>query len=156
MKKIGLAPLLFMSDPRISIYGAALADIWQWTPFMILLLYAGRISINPKLYEVASVDGAGSWHTFWNVTLPGLKYFIVVGVILRCIDAFKLFDYIYVMTKGGPGSSSEVVTLYTFLTGFQWWRVGKAAALCWMLAIFVVILTNIFLWVTKGGKAKAA
>lgn len=152
---LGLYEPGWMSSPQLALDSILIADIWQWTPFMILLLYTGRISINKDLYEAAKIDGASRWFTFRHVTLPQMKGVIAIAVLLRAMDAFKLFDKMFVMTKGGPGTASELATYHNYLVGFRSFAMGRAMAMSWILMIVAVILANMFLYVleqSEGGE----
>jgi ABC-type sugar transport system permease subunit len=113
-----------------------LADVWKATPFVALLLLAGLQSIDRSLYEAAAVDGAGWWWQLRHVTLPLLRPAILVALVFRTLDAFRVFDLIYVMTGGGPGTSTEPIALYTFAALLQNLRFGYGAALS--VVVFVV------------------
>lgn len=115
-----------------------LADIWKTTPFVALLLLAGLQTIDPALHEAAALDGAGNWARFRHVTLPLLRPAILVTLIFRVLDAFRVFDVIYVLTSGGPGTATEPVALYAFVTMLQHLRFGYGAAIS--VAIFLVTL----------------
>ncbi len=106
-----------------------LADVWKTTPFVALLLLAGLQNIDPALYEAARIDGASAWRQFRHVTLPLLKPAILVALVFRTLDAFRVFDLIYVMTGGGPGTSTEPIALYTFHSLLQNLRFGYGSAL---------------------------
>ena len=106
-----------------------LADVWKTTPFVALLLLAGLQNIDASLYEAARIDGASAWRQFRHVTLPLLKPAILVALIFRTLDAFRVFDLIYVMTGGGPGTSTEPIALYTFNSLLQNLRFGYGSAL---------------------------
>ena len=106
-----------------------LADVWKTTPFVALLLLAGLQNIDASLYEAARIDGASAWRQFRYVTLPLLKPAILVALIFRTLDAFRVFDLIYVMTGGGPGTSTEPIALYTFNSLLQNLRFGYGSAL---------------------------
>jgi ABC-type sugar transport system permease subunit len=116
-----------------------LADVWKATPFVALLLLAGLQQIDRSLYEAAAVDGAGWWHQLRKITLPLLRPALLVALIFRTLDAFRVFDLIYVMTGGGPGTSTEPIALYTFDTLLQNLRFGYGAALS--LVVFVITFT---------------
>ena len=105
------------------------ADVWKTTPFVALLLLAGLQSIDESLYDAARIDGAGPWRQFVEITLPLLTPAIVVAVAFRALDAFRVFDLIYVLTGGGPGTATESVSLYTFSALLQRLRFGYASAL---------------------------
>jgi len=106
-----------------------LADVWKTTPFVALLLLAGLQNIDASLYEAARIDGASAWRQFRYVTLPLLKPAVLVALIFRTLDAFRVFDLIYVMTGGGPGTSTEPIALYTFNSLLQNLRFGYGSAL---------------------------
>jgi multiple sugar transport system permease protein len=111
------------------------ADVWQWTPFMFVILLAGLTSIAPELFEAAELDGATPWETFRHVTLPLLTPIILLAITFRLLDAVKLFDVIYVMTGGGPGSSTYTASFYLYQIGFQQFHLSKATAGSWIFLI---------------------
>jgi ABC-type sugar transport system permease subunit len=127
-----------------------LADVWKTTPFVALLLLAGLQNIPADLHEAARVDGAGAWHRFGHVTLPLLAPALLVAGLFRTLDALRVFDLIYVLTGGGPGTSTEPASLYTFDQLLQSLRFGygSAAAMALFLAAFLVAL----LWIRLLGK----
>ena len=114
-----------------------LADVWKTTPFVALLLLAGLQNIDESLYEAASVDGAGTWWQLRYVTLPLLKPAILVVLIFRTLDAFRVFDLIYVLTGGGPGTATEPIALYTFTVLLQNLQFGYGSA----LSVIVFLVT---------------
>jgi ABC-type sugar transport system permease subunit len=126
-----------------------LADIWKTAPFVALLLLAGLQNIDPALYEAASVDGAGRWWQLRHVTLPLLRPALLVALIFRTLDAFRVFDLVYVLTGGGPGTSTEPVALYTFTTLLQNLRFGYGSALS--VVIFLVTFGLALLYVRGLG-----
>jgi multiple sugar transport system permease protein len=148
----GLPQPAWVSSANWALNSILIADIWQWTPFMILILYTGRLAINEELYEAARIDGASKWFTFRHVTLPQLKGVIAVAILIRAMDAFKFFDKMFVITAGGPGTASELATYYNYLIGFTDWSMGKATAMSWLLLLFAVVLANLFLFVLERGE----
>lgn len=148
----GLPEPSWVSSANWALNSILIADIWQWTPFMILILYTGRLAINEELYEAARIDGASKWFTFRHVTLPQMRGVIAVAVLLRAMDAFKFFDKMFVITAGGPGTASELATYYNYLLGFTDWSMGKATAMSWLLLLFAVVLANLFLYVLERGE----
>ncbi len=115
-------------------------DIWIWTPFVVLLLLSGLNALPHEPMEAARIDGAGSWQVFRDVTLPLLKPVIVVVLLFRIIDGFKAFDTIYVLTGGGPGTSTEVFGLTIYKQGFKFGNVGFSLALSWILIVIITII----------------
>lgn len=118
-----------------------LADAWQWTPFMFVVLLAGLASIPDELYEAADLDGATSWQRFVHVTLPLLASIVVLAVTFRLLDALKLFDIIYILTGGGPGTSTYTASFYLYQIGFQQFHLSQATAGSWIfLALTTVVI----------------
>ena len=157
-RQLGLLDVYFdwFSSPFISIVAVVLVDVWHNTPFMMLVLLAGLQSIPQELYEAARVDGANPWQRFWSITLPLLKFTMVVGVMIRLIDLTKLFGLIFVLTYGGPGGSTETVAFTTYLAGFKDFRMSYAAALSYVIVGGVLILTLLFFWMQRVREARAA
>jgi ABC-type sugar transport system permease subunit len=121
-----------------------LADVWKTAPFVALLLLAGLQGIDPAVYEAAAVDGAGPWRRLRSVTLPLLKPAILVALIFRTLDAFRVFDLIYVLTGGGPGTATEPIALYTFNTFFSNLRFGYGAALSVIVFLVTFLLAVLY------------
>jgi multiple sugar transport system permease protein len=117
-----------------------LADVWQWTPFMFVVLLAGLTSISHELYEAADLDGVSPWQSFYHMTLPLLAPIILLAVTFRLLDAVKLFDIIYVMTGGGPGTSTYTASFYLYQIGFQQFHLSQATAGSW---IFLLLTTAV-------------
>jgi len=116
-------------------------DVWQWFPFVALILLAGLTSLPVEPYEAAMVDGVNKWQGFWHVTLPLLSPVIVVAVILRTIEALMVFEKMYVLTFGGPGNTTEISNLYVYRTNFVHWDFGKGATeIIFLLLISIVII----------------
>ena len=119
-------------------WGLVALDVWEWTPLIFLILLAGLQSLPQEPFEAARVDGAGVWRTFRDHTLPMLMPVLMVAIVLRTIDAFTTFDQVYVLTHGGPGNSTELISIYGYDTFFQFQQYGYAAAMLLMVALVVV------------------
>lgn len=130
----------WLADRSAALLGLLIADIWQWTPFVTILLLAGLQSLPREIYEAAHVDGSTGWQVFKNMTLPLMKPFIFLAVFLRMIDAWKTFDLIFGVTRGGPGDFTESVAWYTYKIGFTYFEHGYAAALSFIQLIVIIIL----------------
>lgn len=137
------APLVWFADATLAWVPIVLADVWKTTPFVALLLLAGLQNIDPELYESARVDGAGPVQRFLHVTLPLLRPAILVALVFRTLDAFRVFDLIFVLTGGGPGTATEPLAVYTFNTLLQDLRFGFGSA----LSIIVFFVTFVLAWV---------
>jgi multiple sugar transport system permease protein len=146
---------------EVSIFGSpgwALAtiigiDVWEWTPFMFLVFLAGFGGLPQRPYEAAAVDGASAWQIFWHLTLPMLSPFILVMLLIRLIDAFKIFDTIYILTKGGPGVATESISLFAYRFNFEYWKLGESSALAVVIfLLFFVIFGILFTILQKRFK----
>lgn len=127
-------------------------DVWQWTPFMMLMLLAGLEGLPKQPFEAARVDGASALYTFRRVTLPLLRPVIVVAVLIRSLDALKVFEYVYATTRGGPGIETQTVQYYIYNTGITFFRLGSASAMAYLLlGIVVVLSTVLFARMKKAG-----
>lgn len=128
--------------------GVLLADIWQWTPFMVLIMLAGLRSLPKEPFEAAAIDGANAFQAFRRLTLPMLSKVIAVAVLIRGVDLFRTFDYIYVMTSGGPGTVTETMSAYAgriFTTG----NFPYAATLSLLTLIIIIVVANAFVSLFK-------
>jgi multiple sugar transport system permease protein len=124
--------------------GVLIADIWQWTPFMVLIMLAGLRALPKEPYEAAAIDGANAFQVFFRLTLPMLSKVIAVAVLIRGVDLFRIFDYVYVMTSGGPGIATETMSAYAgriFMTG----NFPYAATLSILSMLIIVVVANIFI-----------
>jgi ABC-type sugar transport system permease subunit len=130
-------PVVWLIQPKLAWIPVILADVWKTTPFVALLLLAGLQNIDASLYEAARIDGASAWRQFLHVTLPLLKPAILVALIFRTLDAFRVFDLIYALTGGGPGTSTEPIALYTFNSLLQNLQFGYGSA----LSVIVFVIT---------------
>jgi multiple sugar transport system permease protein len=119
-------------------WGLVLLDVWEWTPLLFLILLAGLQSLPQEPFEAARVDGAGPWRTFVDHTLPMLAPVLAVAIVLRTIDAFTTFDQVYVLTHGGPGTATQLISIYGYDTFFRFQQYGYAAAMLLMVALIVL------------------
>jgi multiple sugar transport system permease protein len=144
LNQAGLPSVRWLSDPDIALYSMMAVDVWQATPFAFLLLYAAILSLPRDPYEAAAIDGAGRWHVFRTVTLPLLLPVLAVVVMLRLIDAARVFDKIFVMTRGGPGSSAYTTTLTVYVEAFNKYDFGYASAISFLFQVVLVIIATIY------------
>jgi multiple sugar transport system permease protein len=142
---LGIEGPAWVSDPFWALPALVLADVWQWTPFMTILLLAGLQSLSREIYEAAYVDGASPWQAFRDHTLPLMKPFIFLAVFLRFIDAFKLFDLIFIVSRGGPGDMTESISYFTYVMGFKYFDLGLAAALSVLQLIIIFVMGKVLL-----------
>lgn len=142
--KIGVAPIQWLSDVDIALYAMMLVDTWQATPFVFLLLFAAIVSLPRDPYEAAAIDGASAFRVFRTITVPLMSPVLLIVILLRLIDAARAFDKIYIMTKGGPGTSAYTMTLTTYVQAFVRLDWGYSAALSFMFQIALIIMGTIY------------
>jgi multiple sugar transport system permease protein len=127
-------------DVNLAMISIVIADVWEWTPFIFLLMLAGLSSLPAEPYEAAEVDGASAWRQFWDLTLHFLKPVIAIALLLRLMDALRLFDLVFVLTVGGPAGATETLSFYIFKVAFTFVDIGYAAA----ISLFVLVVTVAF------------
>jgi multiple sugar transport system permease protein len=135
----------WMSNVVVALPTLILVDTWEWVPFMIIVLLAGLQSLPPEVFEAAVADGASSFQVFRHITFPMILPTSVTVILIRGLEAFKLFDIVAVMTGGGPGNATESVSWYTYLTALTFGRLGYASAIAYCLLIMVTIFSLVFL-----------
>jgi multiple sugar transport system permease protein len=137
--------LAWIADPKVALFSILMTDVWQWTPFLMLIVLAGLQSIPLELYEAAEVDGASAWQMFWRITVPLLLPVVIIGILIRAMDSFKLFDIVYLVTGGGPGNVTETISFYTYLQGFKFFSLGYTAAMAFIQLIIITLIAQFFL-----------
>lgn len=133
--------ILWTVNPLL-VYPAILAaEIWQWTPFMFLLLLAALSGVDRSQLEAAAIDGAGYWRTFFRIVLPAIWPVMAVAILIRGLDLFRLFDIVWALTKGGPGTMTETISIFTYVKGFQQFETSYTAA----VALMIIVLLSVVL-----------
>ena len=122
-----------------------LADIWHSVPFIALILQAALATLPADLEEAAAVDGATAWQYFWFIRLPLLRPAILVALIIRTVEAFRVFDIIYVITNGGPANGTVTISYLTYLEMFSFGHAGRGSALSFLISIFTLVLAFIYI-----------
>ena len=135
---------IWLGEPGPALPAIMIVDVWQWTPFVFLILSSGIASLPQDVFEAARVDGANQGQTVRHITLPLLTPFILVALLIRFIDSFKVFDTVYVMTQGGPANATESLSIYTFKVGLNFFNMGYAAALSYVILIIITIASQQF------------
>jgi multiple sugar transport system permease protein len=150
LERFGILPdISVLASPVLALYTLILIDVWQWTPFMMLALFAGLQSLPVAPYRAAAVDGATSLQMFRRLTIPLLMPLMAVIVLLRLIDAFKIFDTIFLLTAGGPGQATESLSLFTYKTVFDFWNLGTATATAVVIWLMFFVFSNAFYQVAR-------
>ncbi len=134
----------WLADPAWAMNFIILADAWKWTPLVVLLVLAGLQAIPDELYEAARIDGAGGLSIFFRVTLPLISWPVLVTLILRTVEAIRVFDIIYVMTRGGPANATKLTTFYVWEIAFKHHRMGFGAALAYLITLLIVVLAALY------------
>jgi multiple sugar transport system permease protein len=142
---VGIQGPAWVAKANTALFSLIVVDIWQWTPFAILVITAGLKALPIEPYEAAKIDGASALQTVRYITIPLLKQVLLVLILLRGIDALKTFDIIFVITNGGPGTATQTIVFYTFLRGFHWFSLGYASAISVVLMIVVTIGVKFFI-----------
>jgi len=156
IKSLGGPQIPWFSNASLALPSLMLLDAWEWTPFVMIVLLAGLQSLPPEVFEAARVDGASEWQTFRHITFPMLLPVSITVVLIRALEAFKLFDIVSVMTGGGPGTATEPVTLYAYLVGMKNGNLGYASAIAYSLLVMVIIFSTLFLNSLRQRAAAAA
>jgi multiple sugar transport system permease protein len=145
---------VILSTPARAIVAIVVADAWMWSPFVMLLVLAGLVSVPKYLYEAAEIDRAGWWRRFTTITFPYIRSLLLLALLFRTIETFKIFDIVYLLTEGGPGSSTETVSVYVYRLAFQFFRTSQASALGYIMVFAVIVLTSIYLYAIQSRRSE--
>jgi multiple sugar transport system permease protein len=137
----GVEPIGWLASEHLAFTAIIIADIWQWTPFVFIMMIAALANVDSSVMEAAKIDGATWWQSTWLVKLPMIRDVIVITLLMRLIDAFRVLEVIYILTFGGPGDSTEILSLHIYKTAFISQRLGSAAAISVMLLLVVALLS---------------
>jgi multiple sugar transport system permease protein len=135
----------WLADPAVALPAVILVDVWEWTPFIFLILLAGLQAIPQEPYEAAKIDGSNAWQTFIYITLPLLLPAILVALLLRTMDLLRIFDQVFILTQGGPGFATETISLYIYKTAFRFYDFGYSAAMSLALLGVTMILCRLYI-----------
>ena len=145
MYRLGLPLQAWAGDVNLAMFSVIVADVWQWTPFIFLLMLAGLASLPGEPYEAAAIDGASAWRQFWDLTVPFLKPVIAIALLLRVMDALRLFDLVFILTGGGPADRTKVLSLYIYQVAYRFADPGYAAAISLFVLFTTVALSTWFI-----------
>jgi multiple sugar transport system permease protein len=135
----------FFGSSQLALPSLMIVDIWQWTPFVVLILHAGMLGISEEQFEAARIDGAGRWRILRSIVIPGIAPQILLVLLFRTMDTYRIFDTVFVLTRGGPGTSTETIGLYTYQTGFSFFDLGYAMTLSVFILVTVGIISGFYL-----------
>jgi multiple sugar transport system permease protein len=151
LRSLGFKGIPWFTDPFWAMVALIIIDVWQWSSFMILMLMAGLQGVPPDLHEAASVDGATRWHAFWRITVPLIMPITITALLIRIIDAFKVVDIIMTLTGGGPGQSTESVTLAIYRIGVKGGDLAFGSSQAYFLLLIMLVFGSAFLYMTRRG-----
>ncbi len=145
------ADIKFLGDERVALYTIAFVDNWRWWGFLVVIYLAAMKSVDSKLYEAARLEGASRWQEFWYVTLPSIRPTLIFTLLITVIFSFLVFDYVYILTRGGPANASEVLSTMAYKAAFAHFEAGYAAAIGLTTSIICLIIALIFIGFRRRG-----
>lgn len=137
--------ILWIIDSNFVYPSILIAEIWQWTPFMFLLLYAALSNVDQSQLEAAEIDGAGFLRVFRRIVLPAIWPVLAIAVLIRALDLFRLFDVVWALTKGGPGTATETISMYAYILGFKQFETSLTSALAFLVIFFLAVSVTLLL-----------
>ncbi len=149
MTFFGFPNLPFLTDKYWALGSIIAVEVWQWTPFVILLMLAGLQTLPEDVYEAATLENTSPWRQFWDITFPMLLPISVAIIFIRAIESFKVMDTVFIMTGGGPGIATETLTLFAYQEGFKKFNLGYTSALSFLFLIFIIVIGVIYLAILK-------
>ncbi|MBD3309429.1 ABC transporter permease subunit [candidate division KSB3 bacterium] len=141
---VHLKPLPWFGSPDTAIYTIIGVDIWQWTPFVVMLMLAGLLTVPSELLDAAEVDGAKWYQRVLYIEIPSIKRVIGIAVIMRVMELFRMFDIVYATTQGGPGGSTEVISMFAYRQSFNYYNIGIGSAASIIALILTIFLSTLF------------
>jgi multiple sugar transport system permease protein len=138
--------LLWVIKPHLAFWAIIIAEVWQWTPFMFVILLAAIANMDRQQVEAAELDGANRWTVFWRIVLPAIKPIVIIALLIRGLDLFRIFDAVWQLTRGGPGSKTETISVFMYIRGFQSFDTSYAAA---MVVVLVLLLSVVVMAALK-------
>lgn len=151
---INAGSFTMIGDQKLAPWAIVLVDTWMWTPYVMLLCLAGLRSIPNYIYEAAEIDGASAWRTFWSITVPMVLPFLMLAILFRAIENFKMFDMVVELTSGGPGSFTELASINLKREAFEKWRTGYSSAFAIILFVTVFGAGNLYVKILNKVKQR--
>ena len=145
LDSLGLGRAEWLTQQQLALFSLIVVDTWQWTPFIMLIALAGLTAVPKYLYEAAEIDRASEWFKFRRITLPLVWPLLLIAVMFRAIEAFRLFDLVYILTGGGPGGTTETLSYNVYKVAFFGFDTGRAAAYGILMVIVVIIASQLYL-----------
>lgn len=145
IRQAGFEPPVFLGDPKIALMAVSATEVWRATPFMVLVMLAALQAVPSDLHEAAQIDGAGAFDRFRSITLPLILPVVLIALLFRTVDVLRTFDLVYLLTQGGPGTTTEVLSMFIFRYGFQSFDMGLTSAASMILFLLTLIVCVIYL-----------
>lgn len=152
---VGIEPLIWLGDHQLAFMAIVITDIWQWTPFIFIIVIAGLQALPGEVIEASNIDGAGWWQQVFLVKLPMIKSILIIALLMRLIDVFRGMEVMYIMTGGGPGRSTELLSLHVYNRAFDAQQLGYASAIAVLLILIVSLLSLCILKIGKPMKQRS-
>ena len=131
--------ILWTVNPAFVYPAIIICEVWQWTPFMFLILLAGLSNVDQSQIEAAEIDGAGYWRIFFRIVLPAIRPVLAIVLLIRALDLMRLFDIVWALTRGGPGTMTETISIYAYVQGFQQFETSYTAA----IAVLIIVILSV-------------
>jgi multiple sugar transport system permease protein len=146
---VGVSPISWFSDATAARAAVIVAELWLTTPFVALVLLAGLQGIPEEVYEAGRIDGASGAQLFWQITLPLLRTSVAIVLVIRTMDALRVFDLVFILTNGGPGTDTTTVMYYDYLYAFQYFQMGLASAFSFAILAVIALITVVYLMILR-------
>ncbi|MBX6320350.1 MAG: sugar ABC transporter permease [Rhodospirillaceae bacterium] len=137
--------ILWTATPEWAYPAIVICDVWEWTPFMFVILLAALANVDREQQDAAAIDGATAWQTFWNVTVPAIRPVMMIALLIRGLDLIRIFDIVWQLTRGGPGNATETLTMYMYTRGFQEFETSYTGAMVVVLLILLSVALTLAL-----------
>ena len=135
--------LLWTVKPHLAYWAILIAEVWQWTPFMFIILLAALANVDREQLEAAEIDGAGRFRVFFRIVLPAIMPVMIIALLIRALDLFRIFDVVWQLTRGGPGTTTETISIFMYIRGFQSFDTSYTAALVVVLLILLSVVGDV-------------
>ena len=155
LQNFGFIRQEWLADPNLAMFSIVISDVWQWTPFIFMIVLAGLQGLPGNLIEASYLDGANWWQMTWFIKLPMMRNILLIALLMRIIDVFRALEVIYIMTNGGPGSSTRVLSLLLFQTAFTSQDLGYAATIAVLLSVILILLSVALMFYNNPLKDRA-
>lgn len=152
---LGIEPLIWLGDPQWAFFAIVITDIWQWTPFIFIIVIAGLQALPSEVVEASTIDGANWWQQVFLVKLPMIRSILIIALLMRLIDVFRGMEVMYIMTGGGPGRATELLSLHIYNRAFDAQQLGYASAIAVLLIVIVFLLSILILTVGNPMKQRS-